>query len=105
MVLVEDAPAPAPGHGGDQGAGRAVGAAGHGGTGGAGALPGPARGRSGDRPGRGIPAAAARDAGKVKSVLAELGVSAPETLVADVADEASLARMASRTRVVLNLVG
>ncbi len=50
-------------------------------------------------------AAAARDAGKVKSVLAELGVSAPETLVADVADEASLARMAARTRVVLNLVG
>lgn len=50
-------------------------------------------------------APAARDAGKATSVLGECGVSAPETIVADVSDEASLAAMASRTRVVLNLVG
>ncbi|MDQ3587389.1 MAG: saccharopine dehydrogenase NADP-binding domain-containing protein [Actinomycetota bacterium] len=50
-------------------------------------------------------AAAARDAGKAHSVLEECGVSAPETIVADVTDEASLAALASRTRVVCNLVG
>lgn len=50
-------------------------------------------------------AAAARDAGKVARLLGESGVSAPETIVADVADPASLAAMASRTRVVLDLVG
>lgn len=50
-------------------------------------------------------AAAARDAGKAKSVLGECGVSAPETIVADIGDDSSLAAMASRARVVLNLVG
>lgn len=50
-------------------------------------------------------AAAARDAGKVAKVLGEIGVSAPETIEADVADPASLAAMAARARVVLNLVG
>jgi short subunit dehydrogenase-like uncharacterized protein len=50
-------------------------------------------------------AAAARDAGKLERILAEEGVAAPETIVADVGDPASLAAMASRTRVVLNLVG
>jgi len=35
----------------------------------------------------------------------EIGVSAPETIVADVGDPASLAAMAARTRVVLDLVG
>ena len=50
-------------------------------------------------------APAARDAAKAKSVLGECGVSVPETIVADVTDEASLAAMVSRTRVVLNLVG
>ena len=50
-------------------------------------------------------AAAARDAQKLERVLAEDGVSAPETIVADVDDFASLAAMASRTRVVLDLVG
>jgi short subunit dehydrogenase-like uncharacterized protein len=50
-------------------------------------------------------AAAARDAAKLEQVLGEDGVTAPETIVADVGDPASLASMASRTRVVLNLVG
>ena len=50
-------------------------------------------------------AGAARDAGKAESVLGECGITAPETIVADVSDEASLRAMASRTRVVLNLVG
>jgi short subunit dehydrogenase-like uncharacterized protein len=50
-------------------------------------------------------AAAARDAGRAAEVLGEIGVSAPEILLADVADPASLAAMASRARVVLNLVG
>src|SRR5215212_4321631 len=50
-------------------------------------------------------AGAARDAGKAQSVLAEGGVSAPETIVAEVGAEDSLAAMASRARVVLNLVG
>jgi short subunit dehydrogenase-like uncharacterized protein len=50
-------------------------------------------------------AAAARDKAKVERVLAEIGVSAPETIVADVDQPSSLAAMASRTRVVLNLCG
>jgi len=50
-------------------------------------------------------AAAARDAAKLERVLAEDGVVAPETIVADVGDPATLAAMAARTRVVLNLVG
>ncbi|MGH2978937.1 MAG: saccharopine dehydrogenase NADP-binding domain-containing protein, partial [Solirubrobacterales bacterium] len=50
-------------------------------------------------------AAAARDAGKLDQVLAEDGVVGAETIVADVGDPGSLAAMASRARVVLNLVG
>jgi short subunit dehydrogenase-like uncharacterized protein len=50
-------------------------------------------------------AAAGRDAAKLERVLGEVGVAAPETIVADVADPDSLAAMASRARVVLNLVG
>ena len=50
-------------------------------------------------------AAAARDAAKLERVLDEAGVSAPETVVADLDDPESLAAMASRARVVLNLVG
>jgi short subunit dehydrogenase-like uncharacterized protein len=50
-------------------------------------------------------AAAARDAAKLDRVLAEVGIAAPETIVADVDDPGSLAEMASRARVVLNLVG
>jgi short subunit dehydrogenase-like uncharacterized protein len=50
-------------------------------------------------------AVAGRDPAKLERVLAEVGVTAPETLVADVGDPASLATMASRTRVVLDLVG
>jgi short subunit dehydrogenase-like uncharacterized protein len=50
-------------------------------------------------------AAAARDPAKVERVLAEIGVSAPETIAADVADPASLQAMAARTSVVLDLVG
>ena len=50
-------------------------------------------------------AAAARDAGRLEQVLGGLGVSAPETISADVGDPASLAAMAARTRVVLDLVG
>jgi short subunit dehydrogenase-like uncharacterized protein len=50
-------------------------------------------------------AAAARDAGKLEHVLAEEGVSAPGKIVADLGDASSLAAMASRTRVVLNLDG
>jgi short subunit dehydrogenase-like uncharacterized protein len=50
-------------------------------------------------------AAAGRDPEKVARVLGELGVEAPETLRADVEDAASLAAMAERTRVVLNMVG
>ena len=38
-------------------------------------------------------------------MLGELGCAAPETIVADVNDPASLAAMAARTRVVLNLAG
>jgi short subunit dehydrogenase-like uncharacterized protein len=50
-------------------------------------------------------AVAGRDATKVERVLGEIGVSAPETIVADAADPASLAAMAARARVVLDLVG
>ncbi len=50
-------------------------------------------------------AAAARNPAKLEQVLDEVGVTAPETIVADLGDAASLAAMASRTRVVLNLVG
>ena len=50
-------------------------------------------------------AAAARDTAKLDRMLDEDGVSAPQTIVADLDDQASLAAMASRARVVLNLVG
>ena len=50
-------------------------------------------------------AAAARDAAKLDRVLGEAGVSAPETLAADVGDPGSLAAMAARAKVVLDLVG
>ncbi|HEY7455991.1 MAG TPA: saccharopine dehydrogenase NADP-binding domain-containing protein [Solirubrobacterales bacterium] len=50
-------------------------------------------------------AVAGRDPGKLGRVLGEVGVDAPETIVADVGDPHSLAAMASRTRVVLDLVG
>jgi short subunit dehydrogenase-like uncharacterized protein len=50
-------------------------------------------------------AAAGRDPEKLRRVLDELGVSAPETVVADLGDPDSLVAMASRARVVLNLVG
>jgi short subunit dehydrogenase-like uncharacterized protein len=50
-------------------------------------------------------AVAGRDAAKVERVLGELGVGAPETIVADTGDPDSLAAMASRARVVLDLVG
>jgi short subunit dehydrogenase-like uncharacterized protein len=50
-------------------------------------------------------AVAGRDPVKLERVLGEIGVAVPETIVADVGDPASLATMASRTRVVLDLVG
>jgi short subunit dehydrogenase-like uncharacterized protein len=50
-------------------------------------------------------AAAARDPGKLARVLAQSGVHDPPTLVADVGDVESLARLASGARVVLDLVG
>lgn len=50
-------------------------------------------------------AAAGRDPERVASTLGELGVVAPETIAADVADPDSLREMASRTRVVLDMVG
>jgi short subunit dehydrogenase-like uncharacterized protein len=50
-------------------------------------------------------AAAGRDAAKVGRTLGEIGVTPPETIVADVEDQASLAAMASRAKVVLDLVG
>jgi short subunit dehydrogenase-like uncharacterized protein len=50
-------------------------------------------------------AAAARDPAKLKRVLGEAGVRAPETIVTDVSDPSSLRAMASRARVVLNAVG
>ena len=49
--------------------------------------------------------AAGRDGAKVDRVLGEIGVSAPETIAADLTDPDSLLAMASRTAVVLNLVG
>lgn len=50
-------------------------------------------------------AVAGRDTGKLERVLGEIGVAAPETIAADVGDPASLAAMAARTKVVLDLVG
>jgi len=50
-------------------------------------------------------AVAGRDPAKLERTLGEIGVVAAETIVADVGDPASLAAMASRTKVVLNLVG
>jgi short subunit dehydrogenase-like uncharacterized protein len=50
-------------------------------------------------------AAAGRDPDKVGRVLGELGVTAPETIAADVSDPAALEAMASRADVVLNMVG
>ncbi len=50
-------------------------------------------------------AAAARDANRAAEVLGQIGVRAPETIVADVGDPSSLRAMASRARVVLDLVG
>ena len=50
-------------------------------------------------------AVAARDPAKLLRLLAEDGVDAPETIVASLGDTDSLAAMAARTRVVLNLVG
>ena len=50
-------------------------------------------------------AVAGRDPAKLERVMGELGVSVPETILADVGDPASLAAMASRTKVVLDLVG
>jgi short subunit dehydrogenase-like uncharacterized protein len=50
-------------------------------------------------------AVAGRDPAKIRRVLGEIGAAAPETIAADVGDPASLAAMASRARVVLDLVG
>lgn len=50
-------------------------------------------------------AAAGRDPAKVERILGEIGVTAPETIAADVSDPATLEAMASRTHVVLDLVG
>src|ERR671936_1320331 len=50
-------------------------------------------------------AAAARDATKLERELAAEGVTAPESIVAELGDRDSLVAMASRARVVLNLVG
>ena len=50
-------------------------------------------------------AVAGRDPAKLERVLGEIGVTAPETIAADVGDPASLAAMAARTHVVLDLVG
>jgi len=50
-------------------------------------------------------AVAGRDPAKLERTLGEIGVAVPETLVADVGDGASLAAMAARTKVVLDLVG
>jgi short subunit dehydrogenase-like uncharacterized protein len=50
-------------------------------------------------------AAAARDPAKLERVLGEVGVSAPETIVADLNQPETLAAMASRARVILNLCG
>ncbi len=50
-------------------------------------------------------AAAGRDTAKLQRILGEVGVKGAETIAADVGDPDSLLEMASRTRVVLNLVG
>ena len=50
-------------------------------------------------------AVAGRDAAKIGATLSEIGVEAPETLIADVGDAASLAAMASRAKVVIDAVG
>jgi short subunit dehydrogenase-like uncharacterized protein len=50
-------------------------------------------------------APAARDANRLAHVLGEVGATAPEMVVADVADPGSLRAMASRARVILDLVG
>ncbi len=50
-------------------------------------------------------AAAARDTARAEAILAEGGVKAPELVRADVGDDASLAAMAKRATVVLDLVG
>ena len=50
-------------------------------------------------------AVAGRDAAKLQRILGEVGCTPPESLVADCTDPASLAAMAARTRVVLDLVG
>lgn len=50
-------------------------------------------------------AVAGRDPAKLERVLGEIGVAAPEAIAADTGDPASLAAMAARTRVVLDLVG
>jgi short subunit dehydrogenase-like uncharacterized protein len=50
-------------------------------------------------------AVAGRDVAKLDRVLGDLEVTAPEMIAADVSDPASLVKMASRARVVLDLVG
>ncbi|HEY7257061.1 MAG TPA: saccharopine dehydrogenase NADP-binding domain-containing protein [Solirubrobacterales bacterium] len=50
-------------------------------------------------------AVAGRDAARLASVLDDVGCKPPESLVADCGDPASLAAMAGRTKVVLDLVG
>lgn len=50
-------------------------------------------------------AVAGRDVAKLERVLGEVGVAAPQTIAADVRDPSSLAAMAARTHVVLDLVG
>jgi short subunit dehydrogenase-like uncharacterized protein len=50
-------------------------------------------------------AVAGRDPAKLQRVLADIGIAAPETIAADVGDPASLAAMAARARVILDLVG
>lgn len=50
-------------------------------------------------------AVAGRDPAKLERVLGKVGVTAAETITADVSDPASLAAMAARTHVVLDLVG
>ncbi len=49
--------------------------------------------------------AAVRDAAKLEGILREVGVAEPITLIADTSDPESLAAMAGRAKVVLNLVG
>lgn len=50
-------------------------------------------------------AAAARDPAKLERILAEEGVDSFESITAELGDETSLREMASRAKVVLNLVG